>query len=114
RAENSVIRTGDLRLSVEHPKSAANAVADTAQSFGGSVESLSVHGSGDGTTASITVRVPAEKLDAAFEALSEIGTVVSENRSAVDVTAERVDLQARVGALQTSVERLQDLMSEAT
>lgn len=113
RAEKAIIQTGDIRLSVKDPAAAADEAAKVAAQFGGSVESMSVSGSGDGSTANLTLRVPADELDAAFAALGEIGTVESENRSAVDVTAEHADLGARVGALETSVERLQGLMESA-
>ena len=112
-AEKSIIQTGDIRLSVKDPTAAADEAARVAARFGGSVESMSVSGTGDRSTANLTLRVPADELDAAFAALGEIGTVESENRSAVDVTAEHADLDARVGALETSVERLQGLMANA-
>ena len=83
--------------------------------MGGFIESQSFGGSGSGIPdgASLTVRIPSEKFDEAFEALGELGTPLNENRSAADVTAQHVDLQARVESLQTSVTRLTDLMQGA-
>lgn len=114
RAEKSVVRTGDIQLTVHDPAIAADEVTAAVAQLGGSVDTVSVFGTGEGSTASLTVRVPADDLEAAFEALSTIGTVTSETRSAVDVTAQHVDLEARVAALETSVARLQELMENAT
>ncbi|GAB2555582.1 DUF4349 domain-containing protein [Leucobacter ruminantium] len=112
-AEKSVVRTGSLTIEVANPEAAADDAAAAMTDLDGSVESLEVRQEGEGSTAWLTVRVPADKLDEAFEALGEIGDVVSESRSAVDVTTEHVDLEARVGALKASVERLEQLMSNS-
>lgn len=114
-AERSVVRTGEISIEAGDPETAADEVSGIAADLGGSVDSLTVHG-GDGDSsagADLSVRVPADRLDEAFEALEGVGTVLSQSRSAVDVTTEHVDLQARVAALEVSVARLTDLMSGA-
>ena len=113
--ERSVVRTGDATIRVADASAAADAVAGIAEELGGRVESQTL-ARADGSApagGSLVIRVPADRLDDAFDALASVGTVVSEQRSATDVTAEHVDLRARVAALEDSVDRLRDLMSGA-
>lgn len=111
----SIISSGDVSIEVADPVAAADAVAAMAAELGGSVESQTTNRGADGTTAgaSLLVRVPAEKFDAALLRLESVGTVTSESRSAEDVTAVHADQQARVKALQESVDRLSELMRGA-
>ncbi|MFV0433716.1 MAG: DUF4349 domain-containing protein [Leucobacter sp.] len=111
----SVIRTGDISLAVSDPAKTADEVAEVAKRFKGTVESSTVTGESEDYSASanVTLRVPEDRLDEAFDALTELGEVVSESRSELDVTTEHVDLKARVAALEKSVDRLTDLMSGA-
>lgn len=111
----SIIQNGDLTIVVKDPTTAAEEVTATAEKFGGYVESQTISKAtgGEPASASLSVRVPSAKVDEAFEALAEVGDVTSQNRSATDVTAEHVDLKARVAALEESVSRLKELMSGA-
>lgn len=114
-AARSVISTGNLTVEVSDPRAAIGEVTDLAESLGGYIESQSLSGSGSGdpSGANLTVRVPSLKFDEAFESIGALGTPLDENRSATDVTAQHVDLQARVESLQTSVTRLTELMEGA-
>lgn len=113
--DQHVISTVEVTLRAQQPDAAADRITAAITELGGSVESLSVHrASGDAPAGSrLTLRVPPDRLDAAIEAFGEIGEVVSQTRSAQDVTTEYVDLEARIGALETSVKRLNDLMAGA-
>lgn len=115
-ASRSIIRTGSLSLQVADPEAAADEVAAVATELGGAVDELSVSHDDErgGAGASLTIRVPADRLDDAFDALGGIGTVLDQSRTAEDVTSEHVDLQARVDALQASVDRLTALMADAS
>lgn len=115
QAGPSVIRTGDISLEVSDPEAAADEVAEIAERTGGSVESMTVRrASGDmAAGADLALRVPEERIDEAFDALEDVGEVITQSRSAVDVTAQHVDLQARVAALEESVQRLTTLMAGA-
>lgn len=114
-AKRSVISTGDISIEVSDPESAADEASGIAKNLGGSVESMTVRRASGGAAAGadLTLRVPNERLEDAFKELEGIGEVVSQNSSAVDVTAEYVDLRARVAALEKSVQRLTGLMAGA-
>lgn len=119
-AGKSIISTGDVSIIVSDTAAGAEEVSDAVRDLGGSVESQEVSGE-TGTTgaaggdawAHLVVRVPADRFDAAFDALAKIGEVTAQSRSATDVTTEHVDLQARVASLEKAVQRLSDLMAGA-
>ena len=114
-AERSIIRNGQIAIRVGDPAQSAERVADIAKRLGGYVESQSIQErSGDAEAgAQLQLRIPADRLDEALAKLGEVGEVASQGITASDVTAQHVDLQARVKALQTSVERLTKLMAGA-
>ena len=57
--------------------------------------------------------MPADKLDAALDQLSKIGTVLQRNLSTQDVTAQYVDTTSRVKTMRASVDRVRALMVQA-
>ena len=62
---------------------------------------------------SVVLRVPVAKLDGVVRELKNLGTVQTAETRSEDVTAQRVDLDARIKALQTSVDRLLAIMRDA-
>ena len=62
---------------------------------------------------SMVLRVPAARLDDVMRDLAALGTVEHSEVNTDDVTAQRVDLDARIKALQTSVDRLLAIMRDA-
>ena len=60
------------------------------------------------------LRIPSTRLDAALAQLKKLGRVESVSLSTQDVTGQSQDLDARITALTTSVDRLVELMSRAT
>lgn len=64
--------------------------------------------------ATVAVEVPADSYDATLAYLRELGEVVQFDASSVDQGAEIADTQARIVALQASVDTLRGLLDEAT
>jgi Domain of unknown function (DUF4349) len=62
---------------------------------------------------SVVLRVPVAKLDGVVRELKTLGAVQTAETRSEDVTAQRVDMDARIKALQTSVDRLLAIMREA-
>ena len=61
----------------------------------------------------LTLSVPAGKLDGALDQLSKIGTVLQRNTASQDVTAQYVDTQSRLKTMRSSVDRVRALMAQA-
>lgn len=110
-----VVQTGSVHVEAEDPIAAARAVADDVDRRGGRVESRSESAaSADGTaTAVLVVRVPATSVTATIEELGRIGEVTAVDLQADDVTGTAQDLDARIHALELSVQRMEALMSSA-
>ena len=64
-------------------------------------------------SASLTVRIPAQRVDEFTEEMSGIANVVSTNLSREDITLSYVATESRVKALQTEEARLLELMEQA-
>ena len=61
----------------------------------------------------LTLSVPADKLDTALDQLSRIGTVLRRNTSSQDVTSQYVDTESRLKTMRASVARVRALMTQA-
>jgi len=111
----SVIRTGRIAIEVDEGGfgRAFDAASLVAGRYGGYVQSSSMAGtkvrSGD-----LLLRVPADDFDAAVSDLRELGTVKGQSVSGQDVSAQFVDLEARLRAWESQEAVLLDLMGRAT
>jgi hypothetical protein len=134
--EREIITTASATVVVDDVAVTARLVGNSAVAHGGYVEGMSVGTDGIPTdpqsgvaedsvsypypypypsdAAWITVRVPSDELPAVVDELAGIGEVTASAINRQDVTEQTVDLRARIEAAQASVDRLLDLMSEAT
>lgn len=118
--ERLVIRNANLSIVIDDPEAEMNAIAALAERMGGFVVSSYLYqttlASGiEVPSASITVRVPAEKLSEALAVIeSDAKTVLTKNETGQDVTAEYTDLQSRLRNLQDAEVLLRQIMQEAT
>ena len=87
------------------------AVTRIAQNNGGFVLSSQIRGQRRGT---LTLRIPAKRFDDAMVALRGIGVVQAQSITGKDVTAQFIDLQARLENAIGQRTVLRDLMAEAT
>jgi hypothetical protein len=69
---------------------------------------------GAGRTFTATLRVPADQLDATMADLRKLGRVESESQSGQEVTAQYVDLEARLSNARNTERRLSDLLRQRT
>jgi hypothetical protein len=115
-ADRSVITTGWVSVTVDDPVDAAQQAVDLAEARGGRVDSRTETPGTDAQppSASLTLRIPSDDLDPFLAELRELGTVNSVSMNASDVTQQRDDLDGRIEALTASVDRLQQLLAEAT
>ncbi len=116
-----VIRNANLALVVSDPAESVDEIGRMAEEMGGFVVASNVFQSTFGTgnivadQASITIRVPSERLDEALDRIKDEATEVrSENVSGQDVTQEFTDLQSRLTNLEAAEEQLREIMASAT
>ena len=113
--KRDIVKTASMAITVGNPAEAADKATATVDNAQGRVDSRSTDaGSGAGRArTSMVLRVPAAKLDDVMRDLAALGTVEHAEVNTDDVTAQRVDLDARIKALQTSVDRLLAIMRDA-
>jgi len=119
-ADRVVIRSANLSIVVPEPSASVQEIANLASRMGGFVVSSNVfqtffsEANVSAERASITIRVPAERLDEALEAIRAGATEIqSENISGQDVTQEFTDLESRLRNLVAAEEQLLEIMSSA-
>lgn len=119
-AERIVIKNGNLTIVVADPPKSMEAIGQMAQEMGGFVVSANLYkerlSSGiEVPRASITIRVPAERMDEAMRRIREQSNQdpLTENITSQDVTSEYVDLQSRLKNLEAAEAELTEIMQEA-
>jgi flagellar basal body-associated protein FliL len=115
-----VIKNAELAIVVSDPKADMARITKLADEMGGYVVSSNLFQSYYGPNsievpeATITIRVPSEKLDEALARIKEDAVDIdSENVSGQDVTSEYVDLQSRLTAKQAAEKKLLEILDEA-
>lgn len=119
-----VIKNASVSIIVPDPSKSMDAIARLADEMGGWVVTSNLYKitTGDGVEipqASISIRVPAEKLNDALNKIkAEVedpkNDVRSENVSGEDVTATYTDLQSRKANLEQAESALREIMASAT
>ncbi len=108
-----VIVTASAEVVVDDPAAASDAIAALAAAAGGRVEAREEYAGDEHGSATLTLRVPSGELNGLLEDLDDLGEVQWINQSEEDVTGTVVDLDARIAALETSTQRLSEIMAGA-
>jgi len=117
-AHRDIVYTADISLRTKAkdvPSVVDNAVA-AAQKVGGVMfaQQLQLDAKADGeATATLTLKVPPDKLNRVLDDIATLGTETSRNVHADDVTSRVVDVTARIDAAKASLQRLNDLKQHA-
>lgn len=112
--DRMVVRNVSLRLVVSNVDEVLSKAARLAQEMGGYVVSSESRESDGNRLGKATLRVPADKLDAALQRLKEMATRVSyEGTTAKDVTEEYVDQEARLKTLRAQEQQYLKLLDGA-
>jgi len=97
-----IVRTGSLELEVADVAKALAGGRDAIRSVGGYIGASQQQRSGDETIATVTYRIPVARWEETLASMRSLGTVVGEKTDAVEVTAQIVDLEARIRNLKAS------------
>jgi len=123
-SERIVIKNANLSIVVVDPGEAMTSITRMAEGMGGFVVDSNLYKTytDDGIevpAAYLTIRVPAEQLDAALTQIKALvedpkADILTENISGQDVTMEYTDLQSRLRNLEAAEEQLTSFMDKAT
>jgi hypothetical protein len=104
-ASRSIIRNASLSVERDAPEEGPAQIVALAKSHGGYAELV--------TRESVTVRIPAERLDAFLAAVPALGKVKEQSIIAMDVTESHRDFKIRLAHLETMRARYQALLEKA-
>jgi hypothetical protein len=114
-----VIMNADISIVAMDPAEAMDTIATMAETYGGFVVSSNLYQvtgkrGAEIPHATITIRVPAERLKQALAEIELMAVeVLSKNQSGQDVTKEYTDLKSRLRNLEDAAEQLRQIMDEA-
>ena len=96
--DKKIIKTGSLSLKVEKAETAAENIANIAKLNKGEISNSYFSESSRGIKSGyLTVRVPYQNFEAVFNEIKKVATqIISESSNAQDITAEFIDLEARL------------------
>ena len=111
--DRKIIRTGELRYEVGDLDAARGQVLKLVGASGGYVEGDDRNDRGSAIDLSLRVRIPADRFDAFLTGLKGLGELLDQHISATDVTAQWVDVEARLSAKRTVEERFLAIVDQA-
>lgn len=110
-----ILRTAQLTVVVQNLDKARTGMDQVVKRYGGYLGDLTTSSPSDGARKlTASVRLPSAQLDAAMAELKIMGHVESESQSGQDVTAQYVDLEARLSNARKTEQRLIDLLQQRT
>ena len=117
--ERKVIRNADLQLETESPEEAQRKISAIAESKGGYVvesnQSTSDLQIKKRDTVTMSIRVPADRFNAALEEIrAAADTVIQETVKGEDVTEEFIDVEARLKAQKALEQQYLEIMKRAS
>jgi len=113
--ERMVVRTGDISLVVDDVVVARDMIADMAERLGGYVVNSRIYGEERDRRASISIRVPDDDFEAAFDELRDLAVRVrTEHTNSEDVTEQYIDLEARLKNAEATEQQYLALLDRAT
>ncbi|OLB73921.1 MAG: hypothetical protein AUI14_25025 [Actinobacteria bacterium 13_2_20CM_2_71_6] len=111
--QRSIVYTGSMRVRVDDVNAAAGRLVGMAAGAGGFIGGDQRQIDSGKSTATLILRIPADKFASTLDEISRVGKEQSRQVSTQDVTANVVDLAARIQAQQASVDRVRALLAKA-
>lgn len=109
-----IVKNGALAIQVEALDAALDAAAREIGALGGYASASQRFGDGDDAQATVTYRIPVARWEEALGHLRGLGQkVIDERFSTEEVTAQVVDLEARIANLRTTEAAFQAIMARA-
>lgn len=114
RDETKVVYQGSMQLVVDNVDTAVVTASGIVRGAGGYIGASERSSDGENPVATITYRIPAEAWEDVLDQLRQLGTkVAGERTTAVEVTGQIVDLEARIRNLRATETALQAILARA-
>ena len=118
-ASRKIIRNADIRFETTAYDEFLPSLNACVAEFGGYTESSETYGGSiyssyrSNRSASVTVRIPADRYDGFMETVCGLGAVTHRSESAEDVTMSYTDMESHIRALETEYQTLLDILAKA-
>ena len=113
--DRMVVTNSYLSLLVENVSESIGSIKSQAESLGGFMVSSSITTPEGLTNGDITIRIPRENLDQMQSYLRGLAVrVVTENTSGYDITDEYTDIEERLGTLEATKAKYEQILDSAT
>jgi uncharacterized coiled-coil protein SlyX len=111
----SVIVTGTMTVTADDPLEASSEAVRLVEAAGGRVDGRTEYApsGGDAGSASLTLRIPADKLQQVLDDLAELGRADEISTSSSDVTVLVADLDSRIATQRGIIDRLNTMFGQA-
>ena len=113
-AAQKLVRNAEVAVEVEDFAAANRKADEIARSFGGYVADAQSSGETRRRHGTLTLRVRADRFDAALAALEALGSVRSEHVRVEDVTKAYADLSTRLRVKREAADRIRDILRGRT
>jgi hypothetical protein len=114
KANRALIVTVDMSLKVKDVMDASSKIRREAENAGGYISNSTASGTRDDASASMDLRVPADKVATLRTKLSDVGEITFQSEKVDDVTEQRADLDARLHNARTEEARFLEIMQQKT
>jgi len=112
-SERKIIRNAYLSLEIADYNNTVKTIETKLNILGGYITSQNLYnGYDDRKSGNISIKVPYDEFDAFMTFIREMGDVDSENIYTEDVTAEYIDISARIKVYEEKIAKLESLMEK--
>ena len=111
--DRKIVMNASIGLDVADAEKTVADCEKLAEKLGGYVAESSLRKSDDRVVGSVTVRIPAATTAQALRELAALGTVTSRSSGSQDVTAQYIDIEARLKVLRAEEEQLLGFLKKA-
>lgn len=113
--DRKIVKTANLSIKTKNYETFMNAVKQKIEQYGGYIEQSQEYNydNASNRNANMSVKVPADRLEAFIDELAAIGTITSKTIASNDITDSYIDVESRINALETEEETLLGLLKKA-
>ncbi|MDR0193720.1 MAG: DUF4349 domain-containing protein [Myroides sp.] len=112
--ERMIVKEGNIRFETSNAKETREIINNSVKQLGGYLSQDTSSNYGNRTEYTVEIRVPAKSFEKLLEGVSKTASKIdSKNISALDVTEEFIDVQARVKTKKEIEDRYKELLKKA-